>query len=157
ASVNTLGVSACAPLDAWNVTATPATGLPDESFSATRSEIGATAPGNAVWLSPCTLAMGIRLLPNPRTVSVPSAVVAPLVSTAWIDKVADAAASGKNMSQLNAPFAVVTLKSGCPVTETRSVVLLLNPTIARRALLPAVTVPGDTIIPGDFAAGCAVA
>ena len=42
--------------------------------------------------------------------------------------------SGKNMSQLYAPLAVVTVKSGWPVIETLIVLLAGKPTMARRAL-----------------------
>ena len=65
--------------------------------------------------------------------------------------------SGRNMSHVYAPLAVVTVKSGRPAIETRIVLFAGKPTIAKRARLPAGTVAGDTINPGVLGAACSLA
>ena len=53
--------------------------------------------------------------------------------------------------------AAVTVKSGDPVTDTRSVLLFGNPTTASRARPPAETDAGEAITPGTRGAACSTA
>jgi hypothetical protein len=101
-SVVAVAADSCAPGDAWNTTGAPTTGVPEESSSAILSDSGSNAPGEPVWLSPCTLAMAIRLFvrSKPLMASVPLAADVPPVSAAWTLTVPLFDASGMNISQL---------------------------------------------------------
>src|SRR3954454_1506575 len=90
-------------------------------------------------------------------VNVPLAVLAPFVSTAFTATLPLLVESGTNMSHEYAPLAEVTVKSDCPVTDTRIVLLFGKPTTANFARLPAVSTEGETIRPGVFVAGCSLA